>query len=51
MNKNRNSFVRSGVVNDPNNIDDPEYMVRFIKKVITVNLKTVEIVKGLPGLK
>lgn len=42
---------RSGIVNDPNNIDDPEYVVRLIKKVITVSLKTVEIVKGLPGMK
>ena len=37
----------SGIVNDPNNIDDPEYIVRLIKKVITVSLKTVEIVKGV----
>lgn len=39
---------RSGIVNDPNNPDDPDYIVRLIKKIITVSLETVQIVKGLP---
>ena len=41
---------RSGIVNDPNREDDPQYIVRLIGKVITVSLETVEIVEGLPNL-
>ena len=41
---------RSGIVNDPNREDDPEYIVRLIGKVIAVSLETVEIVEGLPEL-
>lgn len=40
---------RSGITNDPNREDDPEYIVRLIKKIVTVSLETVKIVKGLPG--
>lgn len=36
--------ARSGITNDPNRHDDPEYIVRLIGKIITVSLKTVEIV-------
>lgn len=35
---------RSGITNDPNRHDEPEYIVRLIGKIITVSLKTVEIV-------
>jgi len=41
---------RSGIINDPNRADDPEYIVRLIGQVITVSLETVKIVKGLPQL-
>ena len=41
---------RSGIVNDPNRGDDPEYIVRLVGKVISVSLETVEIVEGLPEL-
>ena len=41
---------RSGIVNDPNRLDDPQYIVKLIGKVITVSLETVEIVEGLPDL-
>ena len=41
---------RSGIVNDPNRAEDPEYILRLIGQVITVSLETVEIVKGLPDL-
>jgi predicted helicase len=41
---------RSGIVNDPNREDDPEYIVRLIGQVITVSLETVKIVKALPAL-
>ena len=41
---------RSGIVNDPNRADDPQYIVHLIGKVITVSLQTVKIVKSLPKL-
>ena len=41
---------RSGIVNDPNREDDPQYIVRLIGKVISVSLETVAIVKRLPEL-
>ena len=40
---------RSGITNDPNRPDDPEYIVRLIGQVITVSLETVKLVKGLPS--
>ncbi len=42
---------RSGITNDPNRDDDPQYIVRLIGQVIAVSLETVEIVKGLPEWK
>jgi hypothetical protein len=41
---------RSGIVNDPNREDDPEYILRLIGQVVTVSLETVRIVKALPPL-
>jgi len=41
---------RSGITNDPNNLDDPQYIIRLIGKVITVSLETMKIVKALPAL-
>ncbi|MCY4079591.1 MAG: N-6 DNA methylase [Caldilineaceae bacterium] len=41
---------RSGIVNDPNRADDPQYIVRLVGKVISVSLETVRIVQGLPEL-
>ncbi len=41
---------RSGIVNDPNRTDQPQYIVDLIARVITVSLKTVEVVGGLPAL-
>ena len=41
---------RSGIVNDPNRADDPQYIVRLLRQVITVSLETVDIVAGLPVL-
>lgn len=32
---------RSGITNDPNREDDPTYIVRLIKKVVTVSVETV----------
>lgn len=41
---------RSGITNDPNREDDPQYILRLIGQVITVSLETVSIVKALPPL-
>ncbi len=41
---------RSGLVNDPNRSDAPRYIVDLVARVISVSLKTVEIVKRLPDL-
>ena len=41
---------RSDITNDPNNLDDPQYIIQLIGKVITVSLDTVNIVKSLPAL-
>ncbi|MGI8733593.1 MAG: type ISP restriction/modification enzyme [Pyrinomonadaceae bacterium] len=35
---------RSGITNDPNRSDDPQYIVRLIGQVITVSLETVQLV-------
>ena len=40
---------RSGIKNDPNRVDAPQYIVDLISRVITVSLETVEIVKNLPA--
>ena len=41
---------RSGIVNDPNRPDDPQYIVKLIGKVITVSVETVDIIDNLPAL-
>ncbi|MDT9225352.1 MAG: helicase [Limnospira sp. PMC 1279.21] len=41
---------RSGIENDPNRLDDEQYIVRLIGQVITVSLETVDIVNQLPSL-
>jgi predicted helicase len=41
---------RSGIVNDPNRLEEEQYLARLIGRVITVSVKTMEIVKGLPGI-
>jgi predicted helicase len=41
---------RSGITNDPNRDDDPEYILRLIGQVIIVSLETVKIVNALPDL-
>ena len=39
---------RSGIVNDPNREAEPRYIVDLLGRVISVSLKTVEIVGNLP---
>jgi predicted helicase len=41
---------RSGIVNDPNRADDPEYIINLLQRVITISVETVKLVKGLPEL-
>ena len=41
---------RSGIVNDPNRADQPRYIVDLVGRVITVSLRTVEVIEGLPAL-
>ena len=41
---------RSGIVNDPNRTDDPQYIVKLIGKVTTVSIETVDIIDNLPAL-
>lgn len=40
---------RSGIVNDPNRADDPQYIVRLIGQVVSVSLETQAIVAALPA--
>jgi hypothetical protein len=40
----------SGITNDPNREDDPQYIVRLIGQVVTLSLETVKIVRSLPAL-
>ncbi len=35
---------RSGIVNDPNRADDPQYIVRLVGRVITVSLETLRLI-------
>lgn len=37
----------SRITSDPNRLDDPEYIVKLVKKVVTVSVKTVELVEEL----
>ena len=41
---------RSGIVNDPNRLDDEEYIVRLIGRVVLVSLETVAVVLKLSDL-
>ena len=42
--------ARSGITNDPNRPDDPAYILRLLKQVITVSLQTQNIVGSMPAL-
>ena len=41
---------RSGITNDPNRADDPQYIVRLVGQVVAVSVETAAIVAGLPAL-
>jgi predicted helicase len=40
---------RSGITNDPNNIDDQRYIVELIMKIVTVSVETVGLVREISG--
>ena len=44
----------SGIVNDPNDWcaehGDPRYIIDLVKRIVTVSVRTMEIVDGLPAL-
>lgn len=41
----------SGIVNDPNDYsDNPRYIVNLVERVVTVSVRTMEIVRQLPAL-
>lgn len=42
--------ARSGIRTDPNNPDDPQYILRLIGQVVYVSQQTVNIVRSLPPL-
>ena len=42
--------ARSGISNDPNREDEPDYIVKLIGKVITVSLETQKLIAALPPL-
>jgi predicted helicase len=41
---------RSGITNDPNRLDEPDYIIRLIGKVIHVSVETMKIVEALPPI-
>ena len=41
---------RSGITNDPNRADDPQYIVRLDGHIISVSVKSMEIVTSLAKL-
>ena len=41
----------SGIVNDPNEFsDDPRYIIDLVKRIVTVSVETLKIVRSLPTL-
>jgi len=43
-----NEDKRTGIRSDPNNPDDPEYIVHLVGHVVRVSVETVNIVAALP---
>ncbi|GAK49439.1 hypothetical protein U14_00661 [Candidatus Moduliflexus flocculans] len=38
----------NNMISDPNQADEPEYIVKLVKKIVTVSIETVKIVRNLP---
>jgi predicted helicase len=41
--------ARSGIESDPNRVDDQEYIIRLVCRVVTVSVETVRLVRELAG--
>ncbi len=41
---------RSGITNDPNREDEKQYIVKLVKRIVTVSLETTKIVNALPKI-
>lgn len=41
---------RSGITHDPNNAEDPKYILRLIEQVVQVSLDTLAIIEAMPSL-
>ncbi len=39
--------ARSGIESDPNRVDDQEYIIRLVCRVVTVSVETVRLVREL----
>jgi len=39
--------ARSEIESDPNRADDPQYIVRLVKRVVSVSVETVKLVREL----
>jgi predicted helicase len=42
--------ARSGITNDPNRANGPDYIVKLVGRVITVSLETQKLIAALPAL-
>lgn len=42
--------ARSGITNDPNRADEPDYIVKLVGRAITVSLDTQKLIAALPAL-
>ena len=41
----------SGIINDPNDYsEDPRYILDLLKRIVTVSVKTLEIIRELPAI-
>jgi predicted helicase len=40
---------RSGITNDPNNLEDESYIVKLIMRIVTVSVETVGLVREISG--
>ncbi|MEN9849461.1 MAG: hypothetical protein RL368_2201 [Pseudomonadota bacterium] len=40
---------RSGITNDPNNLNDKSYIIKLIMRIVTVSVETVELVGEISG--
>ncbi|HOW74776.1 MAG TPA: N-6 DNA methylase [Candidatus Competibacteraceae bacterium] len=41
---------RSGIVNDPNRPDDPQFIIRLLGQIVQISVETVKTIRALPPL-